>query len=373
MKFWTIAIPTSVAICFGSVIGFNMFKSYMTEQYLANLKPNVNPVIVETVKPTKWNKSSFAIGFIEPFQGLDITSENESRVKEIFVKSTQKIKAGDPIVQLDDQTEQANLKSIKAKLTDASNNYSRIKTLAKQGVASKKDLDNAQANYESLKADVQKLESEIDKLNIKSPFDGILGIVEIKPGELVNPGTKIVHLENIDNMKIRFYVAQNEVQGMRIGQQVIVRVDTYPGQEFKGQISAFETKIDRGSGILEVEAIIPNQGKILLSGMYAEVEIVFPPIENQIVLPQTAIAFNLYGESVYVVTEEKDDNGEVHKVAKLTNVTVADRRDDIARITSGIKEGDIVVTEGQVRISNGSYVKFTEEGKLDRSVPTPKL
>ncbi len=376
MKLWKLAVPLVIVTCFGSVIGFNIFKQMMIAEALAHRKPAVNPVVTYQVTPSTWQPTISAIGFIEPQQGVDITTEVAGKITSINFESGSEVAANTMLISLNDKVEKAQLASTKAKLPSVSNQYQRILALHNKGNASQKELDSARAEYEATRADVERLEAQIAKMHIKTPFAGIVGIRNVNLGEYIQPGVSIVHLEDINNMKLRFTVSQNDYAKIKTGQEVEITVDSYPNEKFKGTISATDSIINKGSGVLEVQATIPNANHKLLSGMYAQVDVILPPLEKQIVVPSTAVSFNLYGETVYLVQdspEYKDENGKPYKVAKLVNVVVKERKGKESLIASGIKDGDIVVTEGQVRLTNNALVRMDNSQQLDQTHSIPTL
>lgn len=373
MKSWRILVPGAVIVIFGSVIGYNVVKQHMIAEYLANMKAPASPVSVMTVEAKKYQPTLTAIGYIEPNQGLEVASELASRITSINFESGDKVEQGQVLVQLNDSVEQANLKATEAKLSSAYKDYVRFQALVAQKNASQKDLDAAKAQYEYLLAEKASISATIDKMSIKAPFSGTLGIKNVYIGEYVQPGTKIVYLDDSSVVKVRFTLSQSDYSKIAIGQKVEVVADSYPNDKFMGEITALESKTEFSSGIFEVQATLPNDAQKLMTGMYAKVNVLLPEIENTIVLPQTAIAFNLYGETVFVVKEGKNDKGEVEKTVSLVPIVVGERSGDSAIIASGVKPGDVVVTEGQVRISNGSLVYVDDTYKLDKQEQTPML
>lgn len=369
MKSWKMILPMTVLICFGSVIAFNVYKEYKVAEYLANKKVAASPVIVKKVKPQNWLPTVQAIGFIEPLQGLDITPELTGRITSINFTSGQDINAGDTLIQLNDSVERANLAATKANLNAAQKDFIRITALVKKGNASARELDEAQAKFEMYQAQYDSIKSTIEKMCIKAPFAGKLGIQNVYVGQYIQPGTNIVHLEDISSVKIRFSVSQNDLAKLAVGQNILVSVDAFPNEKFNGRITAFESAVDKGSGTIFVQAIVPNGSNKLLSGMYAHVSVLLPEVKNQIIIPQTAIAFNLYGESVFVM--QTDESGQ--KIAKQVAIKVAERNDRNALITSGLTFGDEVITEGQVRLSNGSPVYIHENYSLNQQNTIPLL
>ncbi len=370
MKSWRIVIPAAVAVCFGGVIGFNVWKAKLTEEYLAGMKPEPSPVSVMKVEKRNWQDMISAIGFVEPNQGVEVTAEAQGSITGLYFESGDVVQENQVLVQINDSVEKANYDLAQAKTVAAEKKYRRYETLIKQGNVSQQDLDNAKADYEACRAEVNGISAQMDKLKIRAPFTGKLGIRNIYAGQYVQPGTKIVHLEDNSLVRVRFTVSQNDVERIKIGQEVVVTVDSWPGQEFRGEVSAIEVVMNYQSGILQVQATIPNPANKLITGMYAKVNVLLPEIPDQIAVPDTAVAYNLYGSSVYVVSEDAS-TGE--KTVKETFIKTGEQAGDLVRVTSGLKEGDLVVTEGQVRLSNGSPIVFQDDYKLTRSEELPNL
>ncbi|MGN1393272.1 MAG: efflux RND transporter periplasmic adaptor subunit, partial [Succinivibrionaceae bacterium] len=306
MKSWRIVVPSGVILLFGAVIGFNIYKNHMIQEYLANMGEVASPVITEVVKPSNWQSSITAIGYISPKQGLDVSTEVSGRIISINFRSGDLVNKGDVLVKLNSAEEEANLKATKAQVIAAHREYERKIILLKKGSVSQKDLDDAKASYEALLGNSENIQAKIDKMTIRAPFNGVLGIKEVDLGQYIQPGTPIVHLEDTSDMKVRFTIAQNLIDKLHIGQDILVSASSHPSNTFIGSISALDSLVDQKSGVIEVEAIIPNSGNNLISGTYAKVQVLLPIIENSIIVPETAIQFNLYGQSVYVVKKITD-------------------------------------------------------------------
>lgn len=228
--------------------------------------------------------------------------------------------------------------------------------------------DEAEANYFSLSADIESLKASIDRREIRAPFDGTVGIRNVYLGQYLQSGTDIVRLEDTSVMRLRFTVSQTDISRISVGQAVDIFVDAYPEIPFEGSISAIEPAVSVQSGLIQVQADIPNNDGKLRSGMFARANIILPKLENQVTLPQTAITFTLYGDNVYILNEEDG----VQRVTQHV-VKVGERTADIAHILEGVKAGDTVVTSGQVRLSNGAKVKVVESDAITPPTETPKL
>ncbi|AVX00420.1 efflux RND transporter periplasmic adaptor subunit [Vibrio vulnificus] len=368
MKKWTFFMLLIAILLFGSVIGFNLFKQKKIAEYMANRPEPEFPVTVTEVKPVDWVPVIEAIGFIEPNQGVTIANETSGVIKQIRFESGTQVKEGQPLVLLDSDVEKANLKSSEAKLPAAEAKYKRYQGLFKKGSISKEAYDEAEANYYSLKADIESLKASIARREIKAPFSGVIGIRNVYLGQYLQAGSDIVRLEDTSVMRLRFTVPQNDISRINLGQEVDIFVDAYPQNPFKGSITAIEPAVNIQSGLIQVQADIPNSDGKLRSGMFARANIILPKLEDQVTLPQTAITFTLYGDNVYILTEEDG----VQRV-KQHVVKVGERTGNIAHILDGVKVGDQVVTSGQVRLSNDAKVRVVESDAITPPAETPML
>ncbi len=368
MKKWTFFMLLIAIVLFGSVIGFNMFKQQKIAEYLANRPEPEFPITVTEIKSVDWVPAIEAIGFIEPNQGVTLANETSGVIDKISFDSGTTVTKGQLLVLLDSDVERANLKSSQARLPAAEAKYKRYKGLHKKGSISKEAYDEAEANFFSLSADIESLKAAISRREIRAPFSGEVGIRNVYLGQYLQAGTDIVRLEDASVMRLRFTVPQRDISRIKLNQQVDIFVDAYPEIPFEGSISAIEPAVSVQSGLIQVQADIPNSDGKLRSGMFARANIILPKLENQVVVPQTAITFTLYGDNVYVVTE---DNGE--KRVKQHVVKVGERTADIAHVLEGVKAGDVVVTSGQVRLSNDAKVRIVESDATTPPAETPML
>ncbi|WP_394205715.1 efflux RND transporter periplasmic adaptor subunit [Shewanella waksmanii] len=372
MKKWTLVMLVIAVLAFGSVIGFNLFVKGKIADAIANMPEPVSPVTAIDVTASQWQPTINAIGFVEPNQGVTIANELAGVVSAIRFENGSQVTAGQMLIELDSQVEKANLKSKQVQLPAAEADFKRLTKLYKQNSVSKQDLDNSESKYLALMADSESLSATIGRREIKAPFSGLVGIRNVNLGEYLQTGTEIVRLEDISTMKIRFTIPQTQLPRIATGQKVHVYVDAYPTEPFEGEISAIEPAVFYQSGLIQVQAQIPNTHGKLRSGMFAKVDILLPELTDQIVIPQTAISFTLYGDSVFVI-EQSQENGETVKRVKQVNVDVLERDEINALVTGGIKPGDEIVTSGQVRLSNNSKVNVTEDDALTPPATLPQL
>ncbi|EIN6339639.1 multidrug efflux RND transporter periplasmic adaptor subunit VmeC [Vibrio parahaemolyticus] len=367
MKKWILMLSI-VLLLFGSVVTYRLIDIKQKMDAFASRPEPEFPVTVTEVKAVDWVPVIEAIGFIEPNQGVTVANETSGVIDKIAFESGTQVETGQPLVLLDSEVEKANLKSSQAKLPAAEAKYKRYQGLFKKGSISKEAYDEAEANYYSLKADIESLKATIDRREIKAPFAGVVGIRNVYLGQYIQAGSDIVRLEDSSVMRLRFTVPQTDISRIKLDQEVDIFVDAYPDQPFKGSISAIEPAVNVQSGLIQVQADIPNSDGKLRSGMFARANIIMPKLANQVTLPQTAITFTLYGDNVYIVTEE---DGE--KRVKQHVVKVGERTKDIAHILEGVKPGDVVVTSGQVRLSNHAKVSIVESNAITPPAETPML
>ena len=373
MKKWIALAIVFATVIFGSVIGLNMFKAQKIKEYLASRPIPEFPVTVTTVKLEDWTPHLRAIGFIEPIQGVTIANEVAGKVVKVSFASGQNLKKNDPIIYLDSTVEKANLKSAKARLPAARSNFKRMASLFKTGSTSQGEVDNAEAEYLALQGQIESYEATINLRTIRAPFSGIAGLRNVFLGQYLKSGADIVRLENINRMQMRFTIAQNDLNKIHIGQEMNVFVDAQPDTTFTGSISAIEPAVNSQSGVIQVQASIPNDDQILRSGMFSKANIILPTMEKQIIIPVTAINYTLYGKTVYVLTEQKTDDGKTFLQAKQQIVKLGKTKNDRVHIVSGLNEGDVIATSGQIRLSNGSHVKIVESQALDTPSVLPAL
>jgi membrane fusion protein (multidrug efflux system) len=221
---------------------------------------------------------------------------------------------------------------------------------------SRAQFDVTAANLQALQAQVVEQEAIIAKKTLRAPFAGHLGIREVNAGQYISPGTKVVTLQALDPIYMDFFLPQQVLERVRVGQEINVTVDTYPNATFPGKISTIDPKVDAATRNVAVRATLPNRDRKLLPGMFANARIETGAPERYITLPQTAITFNPYGNMVYRVTEQADDKGKQSLIARQTVVTTGQTRGDQIAVLTGLNEGDLVVSAGQTKLQNGATV-----------------
>ena len=258
--------------------------------------PAVDVAAVEA-KEIEWQEKISSIGVAEALQGVNVSGSEAGSVAEILFDSGEQVTAGQILVKLDTSKEQADLAATQAQIPAAQSDLDRKRKLVRDRVVSQSDLDQAQSRFDELTAQSISLKATIERRSIRAPFGEILGIRKVNRGQYLQPGDEIVSLQDLTVMRMRFLIGQKDFAKIKLGQEIEARFDAYPGQVFKGRISAIEPSVKFTSGIIPIQAEIPNSDLRLLPGMYASLDVLLPDHSRKVVVPQSAVTFNLYGET----------------------------------------------------------------------------
>ena len=264
-------------------------------------------------------------------------------------------------MQLFDAPDQADLASFKAQQTVAQLSLDRAKQLASRQFGTQATLDQAQATYDQASAGIAKTQAIISQKLVRAPFDGELGVRMVEVGQYLTAGTQIVSLTDLSALYVNFTATEKDSATLKVGQTVRIKVDAYPGRTFEGKITTIEPQINADTRNIRVQATIANPDGILKPGMFATTTVVLPDKPAVVTLPETAVDYTLYGDSVYLVTEKKADDGTTSLTAVRTFVKTGDRIDGRAVIVSGVKPGDKVVAVGQLKLQSGAAVTISQD------------
>jgi membrane fusion protein (multidrug efflux system) len=368
MKKRMVIMLVIVGLLIGGVVGFNFFKGYMMQKYMASAP--VPPATVSTLKADyqQWQPQLNAVGTLRAVRGVDVTSEVAGLVRSREFKSGDEVRAGQVLAQLNADTDIAQMRSLEAAAELAATVYERDKAQLAAEVISKAQVDNDAADLKSKRAQVAQQAATVQKKTIRAPFSGKLGISMVNPGQYLNPGDKLVTLQTIDPIYVDFFLPQQQLPQVALGQQVALTTDAYKDTTFTGKINAINPKVDANTRSVQIEATVPNPKRQLLPGMFATVKVSSGAEQRYITLPQTAITFNPYGDTVFVVKKaeqkddkkdekkdaKKDDKGKPGLVAQQVFVTTGPTRGDQVAILKGIEPGTEIVTSGQVKLKNGT-------------------
>lgn len=346
-----------VGVIFGGIFGYQGFKSYMMKKYMSSAAAPAVTVSAMKAVQQEWQEQIQAVGTLRAVRGVDLANEIAGIVQSIHFKSGDDVKAGQVLLQINADADIAQLRVLTAAADLAQSVYERNRKQFQIQAVSKASLDVDAADLKGKQFQVAQQTAMVNKKTIRAPFAGRLGISSVNAGQYLNAGDKIVTLQALDSIFIDFYLPQQDLSRLAIGQEVTVVTDTYPDITFKGKISAISPKVDPQTRNIQVEALIANPQHKLLPGMYATVKVQAGVAKRYLTLPRTAVTFNPYGETVYIVEQKgAAKDGKPSLVVRQTFVTLGPARGDQVAVTKGVREGELVVTSGQLKLRNGSPV-----------------
>lgn len=346
-----------VGILFACIFGFKFFKNYMIMKFMNEHSSPTVTVSAMNVKNSNWQSELKASGSTRAVLGINITTELAGMVKNIYFIPGSYVKKGDVLAELNLAPDKAQLDVLKANEALANINYTRDRAQYAIHAISKAVLDTDVANLASAKAQVEQQEAIIAQKTIRAPFSGRLGISNIYPGQYMSPGDKVTMLQTLDPIFVDFYIPQQSLHLIKKGQFVAVSIQSHPKKAFIGKVTTVDPGVDPNVRNVQVEATIPNQALILAPGMFVSVYLETGKPIPYLTLPQSAISFNPYGEIVYIIEEAgKDASGKSKLIAKQRFVVTGEKRGDQITVLNGLKEGDKIVTSGQLKLHNDSPV-----------------
>ena len=328
------------------------------------------PIAVATklVQTVEWIDEVQATGTVVPIQGTLLSTELPGTVQSINFESGQDVAIGDILLRLDCRQERAELASANANSQLAQINYARAQKLITSKTISQAEFDISEAEMKKAIAQVEQIKSRIEQKTIRAPFTGSLGIRQVQEGQYLKAGEQVVSLQADELVYVNFYLSQSAYAYLKEGLAVSVSADVLGDSVITGKISAVANKVDVSSRMIEVQATLPNPERRLASGMYVNVLLSLTKKREALVIPQTAIVYTSYGNSVYL--SKLDEDGSTYR-AKQAAVALGKRKGDYVEVLSGVTEGSAVVTDGVFKIYPGA-VLLLEDTRAPISELAPK-
>lgn len=347
---------TFLAIIFGAIFSWKWIGNTMMKRYMASQQIIVY-VSATPIKYALWESKLQAIGNVRAIRGVNVTSSLPGIVQRIYFKPGALAKQNELLVQINIDAEMGKLNSLKASAELANITFERDKKQYAFKAISKQVVDTDAANLKNLLAQIAEQEAIIAKKTIRAPFDGRLGISYISPGQYINPGDKLVPLQMLDPIYVDFNVPQQQLAELKLNQSIQLKSDSFPTLTFSGIITTIDSQIDMTTRNIAVEGTIANPKYLLTPGMFVDLNVITGPPKQFLTLPITAISFNPYGEMVYVIKQMgKDDKEKPILIANQVFVVTGEKRGDQITILKGLKEGEMIVTSGQLKLKNGDRV-----------------
>ena len=352
-----------LALVFGGVFGWKYLQ--MQKRSAGNVGPPPAVVSTRRVTSERWQPALEAIGSITPTRGVVVSAEVPGIVRKIYFDSGQHVDEGELLVELDVEVDRAELDALQADRRLAEITRNRVSQIVSDNLGPRSELDEAQANLDRTEAEIAAKQAMIRKKSIRTPFAGELGIRIINPGQYLAPGDEIVQLVGLDPIYAEYSLPERYLSELRAGQKVAVRVQAYPDSLFEGSVYAISPSIETASRSVRIRALIENPDRRLRPGMFAEVDTLLEERDRVLTLPERAVTYNPYGESVFVVSE-----ADGVKTVTLTQIKTGQVRNGRVEIVSGLDEGTEVVSDGHNKLRNGQAISV--DNTVDPDALTPR-
>jgi membrane fusion protein (multidrug efflux system) len=367
------AVFLLLALLVGGLAWFQFVaKPAKIKEFMSTMPRPISGVAVEEARAENWTPRVSVIGTFKAVPGIDVAGQVGGIIAAIGFENGQDVQKGALIARIDDSTDQADLKSSAAMLKNAELAFQRQQMLTSSGVATKSNFDLAQAQRDNALGTLERIRALIAQKNIVAPFAGRLGIRKVDVGQYVAAGAAIVSLQQLDPIYLDFQTSEQDYAALALGQVLAAKVDALGGAGFSGKIKNIDARVDRDTRTVLVRAEVANADKKILPGMFANVTVDAGSPRNIVTAPRTAIAYSLYGDSVYVVQPDdagKGFDGPVHAERRI--VRIGETRGERVVLLDGVVAGDRIVTQGQIKLQPNAPVRIVTDMALQPAATRP--
>lgn len=340
----------AVVLCLGLVAYLYLPKDVSQQAKQAN----ATLVKVHRTSQEEFEVLVEALGTGKANESVVITTQTSDIVQKINFEDGDRVKAGQVLLTLIDLEEKARLAALDVDLQEANRQLKRIANLAKNNVASEQLLDEQQAEVNALLAEMDVLKTQMLALEVRAPFDGLLGLRQVSVGALVRPGDAITTLDDLSTIKVDFNIAEVHLPSVAIGQNIRATSIAYPDETFEGKIVSIGSRVDPDTRAIQIRAHINNQEFKLRPGMLLQINLQ-KKLLTTLVLPEASLVPVEDKHFVFVV-----ENG----AAAKKQVKIGLRKPGKVQIVSGLEEGEQVVIEGALKLRDGSKVKVMNADEI---------
>lgn len=358
------------------VLALASYKGYSIYQQMQKLSAPPKPVSVsaQLAHLQPWQARLTTVGSLTAFQGVDLTSETRGVVENVLFESGQQVKRGQTLVQLKSSVEQAVLATAEASLGLAKLEFKRAQDLVKRQVLAKSEFDRLSAELAKAQATVNQLKAVLAKKTIVAPFSGTIGIRKIDVGSYLSNNSPFGTLQDLSQLYLDFFLPEQNLPLLKTGQTVRIKVSAYPDETFEAKIIAINPKVESSTRNVQVRAELSNPNGKLLPGMFAGLAVLYKDAEETVVVPETAVTFTLYGNTVFVVMPKLDDDkqpvldseGQPQLIVRRLPVETGERRDGWVAVQKGLKGDEQVITNGQLKLNDGTLIKLVADPALQQ-------
>ncbi len=345
-----------VVVLFGGIFGFKAFVDRMIAEAFDTMEPEAATVTASTVRQADWTPRSQAVGSFRAARGAELSVELGGTVREIHFESGRPVEEGQRLVSLVSETDEAELGQLEAARRLADLELERQERLFRQDSISRSELERAESEADQARAAVAAQEARIRLKTLRAPHDGIAGIRQVNLGQYVSAGTPVVSVQALDPIYLDFTLPQRKLPLVQTGANIQATVDAFGGEVFEGEINAVEPRLSESSRTVQVQATLANEDERLRPGMFGRVSLELGEAETVLAVPQTAIRFSTYGNSVFVIEGEGEDKQVIQRFVQTGRT-----RGDLIAITEGLEEGDRIASSGLLKLQNESRVRIDEQ------------
>jgi membrane fusion protein (multidrug efflux system) len=365
-------VMLAVTLTVVAALGFVKFKQIQTAiGAAAAFHPPPEAVTTIVAQQEQWPATLSAIGTMAAVQGVNVSADLPGTVERIAFDSGQWVHEGEVLALLDTRQERAQLEAAESQRDLARINYNRMKGLLDELVISRAEFDRASADQRQTDARVGEINATIQRKTIRAPFSGVLGIRKVNLGQYLAGGDPLVTLQSLNPIYVNFDVPQQSAADVRVGRSVHITAEEIAGRSFDGRITAIDPLVNESTRNVKVQATLANPDGKLRPGMFVQTEVVLNAPSAIVSLPASAISYAPYGDSVFVVTDLKNEKGQTYRGVRQQFVKLGAARGDQIAVVSGLKAGEEVVTSGVFKLRNGAAVLVNNKVKPANS-PAPK-
>jgi multidrug efflux system membrane fusion protein len=349
------------------LVGFKLFVSAKIQAIFGDMAkhPPAIPIAAAEARAEDLPRTLDGIGSVVAVHQVTVAPEIAGRVVQIFFEPGKFVHAGDPLVQLNDKPEQADLLNYRAQARLAQVTLKRAQELIGRQNVPQSTVDADQAALDQANSEIGHSEALIAQKLIRAPFDGQLGLRQTDLGQYLQAGGPIVTLTDLDHLWVTFTLPEQDRPLVAPGQSVDVTVDAFPDRVFHATLASLEPQISTDTRTLKLQATLENPDHALLPGMFAVAHVALPPAKGLVTVPETAVDYSLYGDAVFVLRDSApDEAGKSVTTATRVFVKTGERSAGRVAILNGLAAGDKVVAAGQIKLVPGSPVTIVPSGTL---------
>lgn len=356
LRFFLMLIILSVGL--GSLFYWKIEQGKAEKAAQAAHKMPPYAVETEMAKTESWQNSLKAIGTLAAVNGIDLKTETEGRVIELAFESGAEVKQGALLLKLDASEEKAELEALQAQLKLARLDYQRDRQLLKQNSVAQSSLDKSRAQLEKAEADIARIKAVIAKKTLYAPFSGRLGLRQVDLGEYLQESQVVASLQSLDPLYVNFSLAEKDLPNLYLDQSVELYLDAWPDTVFQAKVNAIDASVNVNSRNIVAQATLANPEHQLVPGMFAKARVLLAQQDDVVSVPETAVSYSLYGNSVFVVESAEGEGDNAGLQVKRRYVKLGRSENGRVAILDGVKDGEQVVSAGGLKLRDGAEVQL---------------